>query len=498
MRFHRLEGQHRLRRLATLLPLLWMVSTVRADEGIPALLQFAEQYHSQPLGGKVPSGDRPSRKEGGQQARPATGAVLPAKREGDSPTLRRALKQREAQLSMQQVTLREQEKRLVALKQALKEAEAKQKALQDKRVALSPVDFTPLQQLIGQLRDAASGSPDAKRRAELIKEARQQAEHDRTKLTHNQAQMQALKVQLSGLEDKLAELQAQRDKLQTEQNAQLDTIEHNAIELATLRTEKQALQTQYAAVQQQVSTADARLSKQDQEMLRLQEDVAGLRERAKWLIKPENLKKPERRQAYAAGSALGRDIIEMLQERQGWGVQADRHTVLAGVIDAFSGQYQLTTDVLSQALTESETVVNQAKEKASASQQKKGESFVASFKKKKGVKQSPSGFWYQVNYVGDTPIAEDAVVEVVVKESLTDGTVIKDMELDGNVLSQPLTAYPPLFREAMGYLRNHGTLTMVVAPEQAYGEVGYPPKVPPNATMVYELRIDGIKTPTDL
>lgn len=38
---------------------------------------------------------------------------------------------------------------------------------------------------------------------------------------------------------------------------------------------------------------------------------------------------------------------------------------------------------------------------------------------------------------------------------------------------------------------------MVVPPELAYGNVGYPPKVPPSATMVYELRVDGVKTIAD-
>jgi FKBP-type peptidyl-prolyl cis-trans isomerase len=77
--------------------------------------------------------------------------------------------------------------------------------------------------------------------------------------------------------------------------------------------------------------------------------------------------------------------------------------------------------------------------------------------------------------------------------SLTDGTVIQDMELSGKVLSQPLEAYPPLFREAIGYLRNHGSVTLVVPPELAYGEAGYSPKIPPHTTMIYELRIEDVK-----
>jgi len=41
-------------------------------------------------------------------------------------------------------------------------------------------------------------------------------------------------------------------------------------------------------------------------------------------------------------------------------------------------------------------------------------------------------------------------------------------------------------------LRNHGSIMLVVPPALAYGEKGYPPKIPPNATMIYELRVDNI------
>ncbi|RTF43165.1 peptidylprolyl isomerase [Serratia marcescens] len=290
-------------------------------------------------------------------------------------------------------------------------------------------------------------------------------------------------------EKALAALSEQRDALEKASQAQQTTIKQKDGELAKLKTDTLALQKQHDALQQQVVASEALRVKQDQDRVRLLDDVRELRERATWLAKPA-LNAPTTRQAYAAGTALGRDIVRLLDERKNWGVVADRPTVLAGVIDAFSGQYQLTTDVLSTSLAESETAVNTARKQASRTQQKKGDAFVADFKKQKGVKLSPSGFWYRVDYAGDTPMADGAVLDVVVKESLTDGTVIQDMDLNGKVLSQPLDAYPPLFREAIGYLRNHGELTLVVPPELAYGEAGYPPKVPPNATLVYALRVE--------
>ncbi|EOG2476960.1 TPA: hypothetical protein SMF39_004455 [Serratia marcescens] len=45
------------------------------------------------------------------------------------------------------------------------------------------------------------------------------------------------------------------------------------------------------------------------------------------------------------------------------------------------------------------------------------------------MKQSPAGFWYHVDHAGDEVIPEAAIVDVVVKESLMDGTVIQDVDV---------------------------------------------------------------------
>lgn len=221
----------------------------------------------------------------------------------------------------------------------------------------------------------------------------------------------------------------------------------------------------------------------------MREELDGLRSRAKWLPDTQSLKKKPEQQSYAAGVALGRDIQTMLAERKNWGINPDKTVLLAGVIDTFNGRYQLSDAQLTNALAESEKAVNDARNQAAKTQTSKGEAFVAEFKKKKGTQKSPAGFWYRIDYAGDEAIKENARVDIVVKESLTDGSVIQDMDRSGKVMSQPLSAYPPLFREAIGHLKNHGSLTMVVPPALAYGETGYAPQIPPNATMVYELRI---------
>ncbi|KAF1366406.1 FKBP-type peptidyl-prolyl cis-trans isomerase [Yokenella regensburgei] len=59
-------------------------------------------------------------------------------------------------------------------------------------------------------------------------------------------------------------------------------------------------------------------------------------------------------------------------------------------------------------------------------------------------------------------------------------------------MTQALNHYPPLFRSAIRLAGGKGKVTMVVPPSLAYGDDGYPPAVPPGATMVYTLQVNGV------
>ncbi len=356
---------------------------------------------------------------------------------------------------------------------------ARQRYEQDKKAAAAELEQQKAEaaRLTGELQQQL---------AKLQKEQesqRQQGGQQEQSLKTALAQQKAEAAKAAGeLQQQLATLQG-KNKTQTEQAKALEQ------RLAALTTENaQTVQLRNKAAQQADKTA-TELAAAQQAQQALREELDGLRSRAKWLPESQTLKKKPEQQSYAAGVALGRDIQTMLAERKNWGITPDKTVLLAGVIDTFSGHYQLSDAQLTSALAESEKAVNDARNQAAKTQTSKGEAFVAEFKKKKGTQKSPAGFWYRIDYAGDEAIKENARVDIVVKESLTDGRVIQDMDRSGKVMSQPLSAYPPLFREAIGHLKNHGSLTMVVPPALAYGETGYAPQIPPNATMVYELRI---------
>lgn len=356
---------------------------------------------------------------------------------------------------------------------------ARQRYEQDKKAAAAELEQQKAEaaRLTGELQQQL---------AQLQKEQegqRQQGGQQEKSLKTALAQQKAEAAKATGeLQQQLAQLQ-EKNKTQTEQAKALE----QRLAVVTAESAQAAQQRDKATLQVDKTATELAAAHQAQQAL--QDELSGLRSRAKWLPDAQALKKKPEQQSYAAGVALGRDIQTMLAERKNWGINPDKTVLLAGVIDTFNGHYQLSDAQLTRALAESEKAVNDARNQAAKVQTSKGEAFVTEFKKKKGTQKSPAGFWYRIDYVGDEAIKENARVDIVVKESLTDGSVIQDMDRSGKVMSQPLSAYPPLFREAIGHLKNHGSLTMVVPPALAYGETGYAPQIPPNATMVYELRI---------
>ncbi|MFV8762012.1 FKBP-type peptidyl-prolyl cis-trans isomerase N-terminal domain-containing protein [Yersinia enterocolitica] len=423
--------------LGTLLPLLFPIAAIAKNEqpGVPMLLQFAERYQQrEPVQKeKVPPKQ--------QKVRPP---APPANKSGQQSAKELALT---LELQKAQRQLLQQQQVIAGLQQQM---EPLNKVKQEK-TANPEFDFSTVSLMFSKLRQAMAITPNEQHAKTLVAQAQQknlQTQQTVTQITKQRAQEQA--------------------------------------ELAKMSQQVADADKRY----QQVST---KLHEKQQIEARLESEVVQLRGKDKLFATSEILKSATARQSYAAGVALGKDINKMEQERSGWGVDVDRQALFSGVTDAFTGQYKLAPKELDKAFSDSENVIATAREKALKSAQKTDDEFVNNFKQKKGVQQSSSGFWYYIDYVGDEDIKGNAVVDIVVKESLTDGTVINDMESNNKVMSQPLNDYPALFQEVLRLLKNHGSITLVVPPSLAYGEQGNLPEIPPNATMVYEVRIADVK-----
>ncbi|HBR1094023.1 TPA: FKBP-type peptidyl-prolyl cis-trans isomerase [Klebsiella variicola] len=193
-------------------------------------------------------------------------------------------------------------------------------------------------------------------------------------------------------------------------------------------------------------------------------------------------------QAYAIGASMGAEALNVLTTRRTQGITVDAGLVLRGIEDAFSDQLRLGEQERNKALFDVSQQVFQNLNKIEQKNISAGKKYQQAFARKKDV-VFKDGVYSRVDYPGKGTISGNDLVTVVIKEMLTDGTVINDMEAKDQALTQKLDAYPPVFRGPLQRLQNHGSLTLVVPPEKAYGSKGLPPKIPPGATMVYSVRI---------
>lgn len=408
---------------------------------IPALLQFAEEYNEQ------------------TRSSATTTPPPPAKHGVKKASANKSPQPRNENRRIKDKEIQRQSAEIIALKSQI--TDLKQTA---STVATMP-DLSTLSKLARGLRQSLAITP-----------------------TEHQTKAHILKMQNIFYRDRAA-LQQQLSKANRDNQALSAANDSQKNLLIEAKKRTLALQEQQEEMKTQRRLMQAELDDGVKELANLRAESASLQARSPLQVTSEVLKAIQPREDYAAGVSLGEEILQMQEERQRWGVASDKQMILAGIADTFAGKRMLTNDELNKVLATAEKKVADAREKVSADQQRQGAAYAIEFKKDKRVRQAASGFWYRVDYTGDVVIPDTASVDVIVKETLVDGTVIQDMEASGATLSQPVAKFPPLFKEAISLLKNHGSMTLLVPPEKAYGEKGYPPKVPPNASMIYTIRI---------
>ena len=351
-------------------------------------------------------------------------------------------------------------------------------------------------------------------------EKAQQAAPDHAKALA--ADKQSLTTRLAVMEkekqtalDQVKALNADKQSL-TNRLAAAEKTQQTALDqVKALNADKQSLVNRLAAAEKAPSSrADAAVAAKDEppEMaaivaayrlqadkdnaqLRMKEDEIQLL-RTQLTVPPRNttgktaakLSAPGEQQAYAIGASMGTEALNVLTTRRTQGVNVDAGLVLQGIEDAFSGQLRLGEQERNKALFDISQQVFQNLNKIEQKNISAGQKYQQAFARKKGV-VFKEGVYSRIDYPGKGKISGNDLVTVVIKEMLTDGTVINDMETKDQALTQKLDAYPPVFRGPLKRLQNRGSVTLVVPPDKAYGSKGLPPKIPPGATMVYSVRI---------
>lgn len=320
-------------------------------------------------------------------------------------------------------------------------------------------------------------------------------------LADMQAKLQTAAQQLENANKQIAELTATRldegeETAQIKQSLADSQNETAALtkKLAALAADQSAKATELAAVKKALVDSD---EKSTELQTKWQETTAKLDAQTKQMASlkttpqtPAPVSKEDIR-AYALGAFWGHDVLNAMKKVESDGFAVSQPQVVSGVTDMMSGKFKIPKEKMLAELQEMDASVT-AKAQPPAPTDAANSDFITKYSKKPGVKKSEMGYYYRITEKGRGAIKDTDIVAIAVTESLSNGKVIKDMSKTGKVLALPLDRFPPLFKTAISMMNNQGKLQMVVPPELAYGDAGSPPNIPPNATMVYDVKVVSI------
>ena len=387
-------------------------------------------------------------------------------------TTRLAAAEKEKQAVLEQVKALNADKQSLTIRLAA--AEKAQQAALDQAKALN-ADKQPL----------ATRLAAAEKEKQAVLEQVKALNADKQSLTIRLAA--AEKTQQAAL-DQVKALNADKQSLST-RLAAADKAPHGpANDAAAPKNEPPEMAAIVAAYRLQADKDNAQLRMKEDEIELLRTQLSVQSKTRSGESAAAKLSASGEQQAYAIGASMGSEALNVLTTRRTQGVTVDAGLVLQGIEDAFRGQLRLGEQERNKALFDVSQQVFQNLNKIEQKNISAGKKYQQAFARKKDV-VFKEGVYSRVDYPGKGKISGNELVTVVIKEMLTDGTVINDMEAKDQALTQKLDAYPPVFREPLKRLQNHGSVTLVVPPEKAYGSKGLPPKIPPGATMVYSVRI---------
>ena len=390
------------------------------------------------------------------------------------------------QISQLQIALKESQKRAAEDQKQIagltSDQAAKAKALADlqQQLALSQKQSQEAKAQIATL----SGAQDQKvqQMQKALQESQKQAADDQKQiagLTSEQA-----------LSKKAA---TETQKVLTESQSKIKALEKQLVDSALAQSVKdkslQEAQQKLADNQKQSEALTAKWQEASKQLEAQTKQLADLQKAQPEVAKTGKPQTKNEIRDYALGAFWAQEIIGMMKNKEGDGYRIAKQQVLNGMTDELNNQLKLSKEDLVSVLKELDQS-SQAKEKSLATEaMSQGNEYLTQFSKKAGVKRASLGYYYLIADKGVGKIASSDTVAVTMRESLTNGKVISDMTKKGTVLALPLSQFPPLFKSAISQVNNRGELRIVVPPELAYGEKGSLPEIPPNSTMIYDIKI---------
>jgi len=204
------------------------------------------------------------------------------------------------------------------------------------------------------------------------------------------------------------------------------------------------------------------------------------------------LKDQKDKESYSLGYQFGESL-----KSQGVDINLDVYT--SAIRDSLGGKEpQLSSEEIRSTVMGLRQRVAAVQQKALMEQAEKNlaeaKSFLAENGKKEGVKTLPSGLQYKIlsEGSGKTPEKSDTVTVHY------RGTFINGTEFDSSIArGQPTTfqvdGVIPGWTEALQLMKEGAKWQLFIPPELAYGEMGMPPRMPPQSILLFDVELISVK-----
>jgi FKBP-type peptidyl-prolyl cis-trans isomerase FklB len=204
------------------------------------------------------------------------------------------------------------------------------------------------------------------------------------------------------------------------------------------------------------------------------------------------LKTQKEKLSYSIGVDVAKNFAKM-------GMDLDIDVFIRGLKDGFSGKKPLMTDdemhaTMTAFQNDQMKKQPQGKQTAAEENKKVGEAFLAENKKKEGVVALPSGLQYKILKAGKGKKPTNAdTVECHYRGTLIDGTEFDSSYRRGQPASFPVGGVIAGWTEALKLMPLGSKWQLFVPSQLAYKERGAGSDIGPNATLIFEVELLGIK-----
>ncbi|QBH98226.1 hypothetical protein EKN56_18630 [Limnobaculum zhutongyuii] len=204
-----------------------------------------------------------------------------------------------------------------------------------------------------------------------------------------------------------------------------------------------------------------------------------------------SLNSEEQKRAYASGVTLARYLQENMAQQKKLHITLDPNIVLAGIVDTFASDIKMDDAMVKKtmaAFDDQVNTLNKAKmEQEAAREREMGDAYQAEFSKMDGVKKSKTGLLYLVDKKGTgAAIADKDIVVVELQGMRVNGAVF---EKTASPITLKVADVIPALRSGIKLAGRGGEIKLVVPPEQGYGAKGALPGIPPNATLIFNIKV---------